>query len=352
MLTWIIPVSSVPILSGNRVRLLFTVAITVILFVTLSCTKEVDVKESEFVHNNDGSVMRIIPASEFLMGTVESHTDLPGTPFGDKPLQPYHILIARADPAWRQTDERPARTIHLDAFAIDKYEVTNAKYRKFIDWLSSTGNHSFCHPDEPKEKDHTPRYWGDYNPLLNDSIYASGTPFGPETFTENNKPVVGVDWFDAYAYANWAGKRLPTEAEWELAARGTDGRLWPWGNEWQWGYANTGGEKKATDVGSKGYEKDGFIYPAPVGSFPEGQSSFGCYEMAGNVKEWCADWYRSDYYQMAPDTNPLGPEVGRFRVIRGGSSQNLPSQVRCAKRFYYEPEFRTFILGFRCAKDL
>jgi len=302
-------------------------------------------------HKKDGSVMVVIPATEFLMGTGDAHPDLSEKPLGEKPLRPYEVLLVRADPAWRHADERPARKVKLRRFAIDRYEVTNAQYRRFLDWISRTGDHSLCHPDEPKGKDHTPRYWRNYNPLLKDPEYARTTPFGPDTFAHPDKPVVGVDWYDAYAYAAYVGKRLPTEAEWELAARGRDGRRWPWGNEWYWGRANGGGEKKGMDITARGKEKDGFIYAAPVGSYPEGRSPLGCDDMAGNVSEWCADRYQSDYYRSAPGVNPPGPTSGRLRVIRGGSSQNLPSSLRCAKRFAYEPEFRTFTLGFRCAKD-
>ena len=244
----------------------------------------------------------------------------------------------------------------LGRFAIDRTEVTNAQYRKFLDWIVRTGDHSLCHPDEPEGKDHTPRYWLEYNPLLKDPDYARVTSFGPDTFTDPDKPVVGVDWYDAYAYAAYAGKRLPTEAQWELAARGSDGRRWPWGDQWHWGRANatsekSGGEETGIDIPARGKEKDGFIYAAPVGSFPKGQSPLGCDDMAGNVSEWCADWYRSDYYRSASRVDPSGPTTGQLKVIRGGSSQNLPSSLHCAKRFAYEPEYRTFTLGFRCAKD-
>ncbi len=306
----------------------------------------------EITHAADGSVMMVVPATAFVMGTEQLHPSLPEGPVGGgKPLQPYDVLLARAEPAWRQLDERPARTVRVKSFAIDRYEVTNAQYRRFLKWIKETGDHGRCHPDEPENKDHTPRYWRAYNPLLQDPTYAVMAPFGADTFTADDEPVVGVDWFDAYAYASWAGKRLPTEAEWELAARGANGRLWPWGNDWHWGYANTGGEKAGNDISVAGREKDGFIYPAPVGSFAVGRSPMGCDDLAGNVAEWCADWYDEGYYRSAPAVNPPGPPTGRLRVVRGGSSQNLPSAVRCAVRSCREPLFRSFTLGFRCAKD-
>ena len=283
----------------------------------------------------NGALMVPVPATEFRMGTEEHHPDLPERPLGDEPLKPYEVLKVRAEPAWRHADE-PVKTVKVAAFAIDRYEVTNAKYREFLDGISKSADHGKCHPDEPAGKDHTPRYWGEFNPLLKDPAYSSTTPFGPETFKDDDKPVVGVDWFDAYAYAAWTGKRLPTEAEWELAARGIDGRRWPWGNHWAWGLANTGGEKKGKDVSAQGYEKDGYIYAAPVGSYPGGRSPFGCDDMAGNVAEWCSDAYDSS---------------GTARAIRGGSSRSAPSSTRCAAREGREPGFRTFTLGFRCAKD-
>jgi len=106
------------------------------------------------------------------------------------------------------------------------------------------------------------------------------------------------------------------------------------------------------DVRAKGKEKDGYIYPAPVGSFAAGRSPYGCDDMAGNAAEWVADWYAVDAYKTQSPENPPGPQNGAERVVRGGSSQNYPSNVRCAIRAHREPEFRTFVLGFRCAKDL
>jgi formylglycine-generating enzyme required for sulfatase activity len=321
--------------------------LTAVLLTVWSC----GAPRHEVVHEPDGAVMMKVPATSFVMGTDEAHPDLREQPPGAVPLEPYGVLLARADPAWRHLDERPTHEVTLDAFAIDRNEVTNTQYRQFLDSISDSGDHTQCHPDEPSDKDHTPRYWREFNPLLKDATYAATTPFDDDTFQQDDKPVVGVDWFDAYAYAAWAGKRLPTEAEWELAARWTDARRWPWGNDWQWGLANTGNEKKGQDIPARGFEKDGFIYAAPVGSFPNGRSPIGCDDMAGNVAEWVADWYAADYYRNSPATNPAGPDTGHHRVIRGGSSRNLPSSVRGARRFHYEPEFRNFDLGFRCARD-
>lgn len=281
----------------------------------------------EIRHDQDGAVMMAVPAvAAFAMGEGETHPDQPTASPPGKPLKPYEILQARAGQGWGKLEPR---TVRVAAFAIDRHEVTNARYRKFLDAISKSRDHGACHPDEPGDKDHTPRYWRDFNPLLADTGYARTAPFSARTFREDGKPVVGVDWYDAFAYAAWAGKRLPTEAEWELAARGSDGRGWPWGNEWQWGRANTGGERRGRDIPFGGQERDGYIYPAPVGSYPEGRSPFGLDDMAGNAAEWTSGG-----------------------AIRGGSSASLPSGVRVTARELREPSYRAFTVGFRCAKDL
>jgi formylglycine-generating enzyme required for sulfatase activity len=167
-------------------------------------------------------------------------------------------------------DEKPVHRVYLDAFYIDKYEVTNALYGRF---MRATGH---------KE----PKLWNN------------------KEFSVPNKPVVGVSWYDAKNYCEWAGKRLPTEAEWEKAARGTDGRIWPWENQWDAGKANTS-EKD-----------DGYQYTAPVGNFEEGKSPYDAYDMVGNVREWVADWYDFEYYKKSPRHNPTGPVSGKFKVRR------------------------------------
>jgi formylglycine-generating enzyme required for sulfatase activity len=303
-------------------------------------------------HEKDDSIMVVVPGAEFEMGTKQSHPDLALMQTGNKPLRPYHLLVARAGQGWKLDHERPARKVKIDSFAIDKFEVTNRQYRQFLDWVTKNGDERFRHPNQPQNKDHKPRYWNSFNPLVIDKAYADLTPFNDKTFTGEELPVVGVDWFDAYAYAKWAGKRLPTEAEWELAARGTDGRLWPWGSEWNWGLCNIGGDKTGNDILYKKVDRDGYVYPAPVGSYLASSSPYGCMDMSGNASEWCSDWYDDAYYKSAPGKNPSGPVSGEYRSIRGGSSQSVPDGVRCASRDFAEPNFRKFTLGFRCAKDL
>ena len=199
-------------------------------------------------------------------------------------------------------DEQPPRKVYLDAYYIYKTEVTVAQYRQFC---AETRR---AMPNEPA--------WG----------------------WRENHPVVNVNWKDATAYARWAGATLPTEAQWEKAARGTTGLTYPWGNVWDVG--------KAQCSSARYGDADG---PAPVGSFPAGASPFGVLDMAGNVWEWCADWYGEDYYRRAPANNPLGPATGTFRVLRGGSwGNNNSAHFRVSFRRNGDPTFGNYVFGFRC----
>jgi thiamine biosynthesis lipoprotein len=203
-------------------------------------------------------------------------------------------------------------------FRMDRTEVTNKQYQRFME-ATRDDPHRFCHPDEPADKDHTPRYAKEFrSPLFRATPAARLAPFTEQTFRQGDHPVVGVDWWDAYAFARWAGKRLPSRLEWEKAARGTDGRTWPWGNDWSRKMSNGGGEKWE--------ERDGHTYSAPASSFQHGASVYGCVNMAGNVAEWTQEG-----------------------LVMGGGSNSNPSQVRCCVGELREPGYRSFQTGFRCA---
>lgn len=211
-----------------------------------------------------------------------------------------------------RADERPRRTIYLEAFLLDKYEVTNAQYLKFI---VATGH------KEP------------FN------VYGTGSLFDMKDI--GNFPVVQVTWHDAADYCQWVGKRLPTEAEWEKAARGTDGRPYPWGD----------GAPSPSHVNfNRDWVELGTLLP--VGSLPDGASPYGAHDMSGNAREWVQDWYAKDYYQAAPDRNPKGPETGLLKVIRGGSWHSFESDIRAAARGKGGFALKTHGTGFRCARDV
>jgi formylglycine-generating enzyme required for sulfatase activity len=206
-------------------------------------------------------------------------------------------------------DERPKHEVWLDRFEIDLYEVTTGHYAAFL-----------AVDERP-----APWQWESVNLGIH-----------------RDRPVIGVDWHDANAYCRWAGKRLPTEAEWEKAARGTDGRRYPWGNQ----------EPTAAmanfALGAR------FSYSQvlmPVDQYDEGKSPFGLYHMAGNVWEWTHDWYGADYYQTSQARNPTGPPDGQFKVLRGGSWSDLPKYLLAYGRFKLPPGTRNSYTGFRCARS-
>jgi formylglycine-generating enzyme required for sulfatase activity len=223
--------------------------------------------------------------------------------------------------------------VWLEAFYIDATEVTNREYRQFMDaggytqqryW--STEAWQFLQ----KEKITVPGFWTD-------------TRVSPP-----DHPVVGVSWYEAEAYCRWAGKQLPTEAQWEKAARGTDRRQYPWGNAPVDGkhanYCDTQCESKWKDT----RENDGYQYTAPVGSYPSGRSPYGVDDLAGNVWEWVQDWYAADYYRRSPERNPVNDTPAEWRVMRGGGWLNDPARVRAALRSRFAPASRLYNIGFRC----
>jgi formylglycine-generating enzyme required for sulfatase activity len=241
-------------------------------------------------------------------------------------------------------DEEPERRVTLTQGCwIALRETTNAEYAAFLAAVRAAGTDAaWAHPDQPRNpdgsaKDHTPEGWTD--------------PVG----RRSELPVVGVDWWDAWAYAAWAGLRLPTEAEWEYACRGTDGRLYAWGAAWPppVGSGNFADDARAkvdpTGDLVKGYD-DGFADLAPAGACPAATSWCGTRDQTGNVWEWCADRYGPA--TGLPTTDPAGAATGSGRVVKGGSFRNgLAEDFRCAFRDNYDPGVRQDDLGFRCAID-
>jgi len=236
---------------------------------------------TEIVSAVDGATMVLIPAGTYDMGSTT----------GD-------------------SDEQPTHTVSIDAFYVDMYEVTNARYQQFV---QKTG-----YPEPP--------LW--HNPRFN----------APE------RPVVRVTWRDAVAYARWANKRLPTEAEWEYAARGNlIGKQYPNGDiitDADANFGSTGGV-------------DRWKWTSPVGSFPP--NGYGLYDMAGNVWEWCFDEYNGAFYSLSPQNNPrfgrkIAPDNENFRILRGGGWGGSAADLRVADRWYHLTSGST--IGFRCVKDV
>lgn len=205
-------------------------------------------------------------------------------------------------------DEQPQRTIYLDTFSIDRYEVTNYQYQEFA---QATGHRKAGPP----------------------SRYAKSI----RRMRGTNQPIVYVSWEDALEYCRWKGKRLPTEAEWEKAMRGADGRLWPWGNEERPNGANWA------------RVQDGYDVTARVGTFKTDESPYGVMDGAGNVMEWVEDWYQEAYYKESPEKNPPSPEYGTYRVMRGGGYTTTGTDFRITSRSKMVPDFRDETIGFRCA---
>ena len=288
----------------SRVLFLGNLVVLVLIFGLAIAQNGGNRLPEDIIWEKDGATMRLIPAGEFEMGSNDG-----------------------------VSGEKPVHSVSLDAFYMDVYEVTNAQYATF---LNAVGKHQ----DAGLE-------WldiGDGDEL----IELVGGVYRPKSRFADH-PVIEVSWYGAAAYAQWAGKRLPTEAEWEKAARGGPvGKRYPWGDAISHddaNYSGTGG-------------RDKWSRTAPVGSFlPNG---YGLYDMAGNVWEWCMDEYQSGFYASSPRSNPIAGGLISFvnnnftsvktsRVLRGGSWVDNPLNLRVASRDYYRPTNSLDGSGFRCA---
>lgn len=271
-----------------------------------------------WVNPKDRAEMVCVAAGEFTLGTSDAQRE---TWLKEHPLDERESF----------KDERPQCRVNLPGFWIGRTEVTNAQYLAFV---RATGHRA-------------PDHWK-----------GGEAPSGLDRF-----PVVGVNWEDAHAYCGWAGGRLPSELEWEKAARGAEGRVFPWGDQWDnkrcrnfeliTGKKYAWGTDWISDLGSWSHDpvREG---PAAVGAYGAGASPYGCLDMAGNVTEWCADWYEEKAYQRYAKGDLKPPGRGTERVLRGGSWFNpRPTYFRCAYRNYYYPGRRYFShdsIGFRCVR--
>jgi formylglycine-generating enzyme required for sulfatase activity len=279
----------------------------------------------------DDMVMVYVPSGEFEMGNEGIQWVWNGgLALGDLGLQVY-------------TDESPPHTVYLDAFWFDQTEVTVAMFREFV---AATGYQTAAERDG----------WGaPYRPGPEEPEWPHVTgadwmrPHGPDSIAADDHPVVQVSWDDAAAYCEWAGGALPTEAQWEKAARGLDGRAWPWGDAYDGNRGNFCDKGCPMEPWRDPRNDDGYAFTAPVGSYPDGASAYGALDMAGNVWEWVADWYAADYYEDSPYVNPLGPLSGDEHAQRGGAWIDTQSRVRATVRHATGPWVRCDDLGFRCA---
>ncbi len=288
----------------------------------------------------DGAPMVLIPGGSFWMGSTKDEVD--------RAIQDGIREMGgdqQTSEGWFKP-ECPRHQVQIDAFYLDQYEVTNRLFREFVE---QTDYQTTAEREGSVEAFVEGKGWEEVHgaswrqPEAGVTVFDSGRA---------EHPVVSVSWDDAQAYCRWAGKRLPTEAEFEYALRaGTTTRYW-------WGNGNPGARRVANiaDESAKhllsnimsGYD-DGYVRTAPVGSYEA--NPWGLHDMTGNVAEWMADWYGADYYASSPASNPKGPSSGEYRVIRGGSWIDVPVYIRSANRYWNTPSYRNATLGFRCAQD-
>ena len=287
--------------------------------------------------NNVGEMV-LIPAGEFVMGSDKVDKSHQAQEYGSS--KPWYV------------DEHPKHKVKLPAYYIDKYEVTNVQYREFVVktdyWFPPTWkDNGYLLSEKLLEIADLPtlrKLAADTFHLDMDTRTMERKPLmkaiAEQQAKLDNLPVSEVNWFNAHDYCTWVGKRMPTEAEWEKAARGSDGREYPWGNDW---------DKTRLNAGQEGEWEFGV---APVGSYPQGASPYGVMDMAGNVMEWVRDWY--DAY---PGNDYKHETFGKkYKVVRGGGWGGVGHYIlaqfyRAAYRFSMSPDSQYVDIGFRCAKD-
>lgn len=260
----------------------------------------------EIMRGRDEKEMVLVPAGAFEMGSTEEEVEAA--------YQLAKQFYDDVDRAWYES-EKPRHWVWVNAIYMDMQKVTMGEYKVF---MRETG-----HRDLPE--------W-----IVN---YMGSDQY----------PVIGVSWEDADAYCRWAGKRLPTEAQWEKAARGIDGRRFPWGLQPVDGKRANYCDANCDSPWKDNSQNDGHRYLSPVEAYELGKSFYGIDDLAGNVWEWVQDWYDGDYYRNSPERNPVNEKEGQYRVVRGGSWNSDASFLRASFRGWRDPDNRTDFVGFRCA---
>mgnify|MGYP001035720262 CR=1 FL=1 len=256
---------------------------------------------SSFTREIDGMVMMYVPEGSFLMGNTNNDSGA-------------------------YAHEKPQHEVFLDAFWMDAYEVSNTMFLKFVE---STGYQTLA-----EEQGYSYMYNSSSTWTAFDDVNWRH-PMGADSTYQDSLPVIHVNKYDAEAYCAWVGGRLPTEAEWEKAARGDDGRIYPWGNSFDstWVHNNSSGG------------------PISIYANTGGASPYGIYNLAGNVFEWTNDWYDANYYDNSPYDNPQGPAGGEWISVRGGGWKSSSNFVRTSHRDISQPDAMNYVMGFRCVMD-
>jgi formylglycine-generating enzyme required for sulfatase activity len=284
---------------------------------------------AQTILGKDGAEMGLVPAGTFIMGSTPDEI----------------ASLLRRNPKANGAllkDETPRHEVFLDAFYIDQYEVTNAQFQQFIE---ATGYRTQAERQGGGKIRTGKKTWAQ----VPDANWHSPTGQGSSIAGLEAHPVVQVSWHDAKAYCTWAGKRLPTEAEWEKAARGTDGRVYPWGNQLDGTRVNFCDRNCPFEWRNDSMD-DRSGSTAPVGSYESGKSPYGAYDMAGNVWEWVSDRYQAGYYQHSPSRNPQGPTSGTQVSLRGGSWLYGTAAFHTTVRAGVSADRRNNNIGLRCVQ--
>jgi len=313
----------------NYANTLFTgIGITLILLFFVIIISHKDLLQKNFISFFKRLELVITPSKKYRVNSIDG-AELVHVPEG--------FFLMGSDKFG--PDEKPVHKVFLNSFWIYRNEVTEEQYMNFLKYAKK-GYYTFS------------RNWGRAGYEKNGWLYSQNifelNLHSLSPLKTRRYPVVQVNWYDAKAYCLWAHGNLPTEAEWEKAARGKGGDAFPWGNSIADETKANFCDKKCKRSYAEKNGDDSYPFLAPVGSFPKGASPYDALDMAGNVWEWTNDIYDEKYYQISPVNCPKGPDSGKYRVIRGGGWSNGMADVRTTNRGRYKPRYGGYFIGFRC----